>query len=95
LGYFKPDYDFTRHTEDPLYKTEFFIDPTTGQVVTHSDVDNYFKKISVPPVPSYFKPLSNKRIIQILLEEFSKCFDNEKNAYKKNELLALANLIVE
>ncbi|RYF88795.1 MAG: hypothetical protein EOO00_10745, partial [Chitinophagaceae bacterium] len=25
LGYFKPDYDFTRHTEDPLYKTEFFI----------------------------------------------------------------------
>lgn len=95
LGYFKPDYDFTRHTEDPLYKTEFFIDPTTGQVFTHADVDSYFKKINVPQVASYFKPLSNKRIIQTLLEELSKCFDDEKNAYKKQELLALANLIVE
>src|SRR5688572_18737198 len=95
LGYFKPDYDFTRHTEDPLYKTEFFIDPTTGQVFTHADVDSYFKKINVPQVASYFKPLSNKRIIQTLLEEFSKCFDDEKNAYKKHELITLAGLIVE
>lgn len=95
LGYFKPEYDFTRHTEDPLYKTEFFIDPTSGQVFTHADVDNYFKKINVPPVPSYFQPLSNKRIIQLLLEEFSKCFDDEKNAYKKQELLTLSSLITE
>ena len=95
LGYFKPDYDFTRHTENPLYKTEFFIDPTSGQVFTHADVDSYFKKINVPPVPSYFKPLTNKRIIQTLLEEFSKCFDDEKSAYKKQELLALSRLIVE
>jgi regulator of sirC expression with transglutaminase-like and TPR domain len=95
LGYFKPDYDFTRHTENPLYKTEFFIDPRNGQVFTHSDVDSYFKKISVPPVPSYFKPLSNKRIIQTLLEELSKCYDDEKNAYKKTELMTLAGLIVE
>jgi regulator of sirC expression with transglutaminase-like and TPR domain len=95
LGYFKPDYDFTRHTENPLYKTEFFIDPTSGQVFTHADVDSYFKKINVPQVASYFKPLSNKRIIQTLLEEFSKCFDDEKNKYKKHELIALAGLIIE
>jgi regulator of sirC expression with transglutaminase-like and TPR domain len=95
LGYFKPDYDFTRHTENPLYKTEFFIDPTSGQVFTHADVDSYFKKINVPQVASYFKPLSNKRIIQTLLEEFSKCFDDEKNVYKRHELMALANLIIE
>jgi len=95
LGYFKPDYDFTRHTENPLYKTEFFIDPTSGQVFTHSDVDSYFKKISVPPVASYFKPLSNKRIIQTLLEEFSKCFEDEKSLYKKNELLALSAMITD
>jgi len=95
LGYFKPEYDFTRHTEDPLYKTEFFIDPTSGQVFTHSDVDSYFKKINVTPAPSYFQPLSNKRIIQLLLEEFSKCFDDEKNNYKKQELLALSALITD
>jgi hypothetical protein len=62
-------------------------------VFTHKDVDSYFKRISVPPVPSYFKPLSNKKVIQQLLEETSKCFDNEKDAYKKDELLQLANLL--
>lgn len=95
LGYFKPEYDFTRHTEDPLYKAEFFIDPMSGQVFTHKDVDNYFKRINVPPVASYFKPLSTKRIIQHLMEEFSKCFDDDKNRYKQQELLQLAALITE
>jgi len=95
LGYFKSDYDFTRHTENPLYKTEFFIDPLSGQVFTHKDVENYFKRVNVPPVASYFKPLSNKRIIQHLLEEFSKCFDDDKSRYKQKELLALAELISE
>lgn len=95
LGYFKSDYDFTRHVEDPLYKTEFFIDPISGQVFTHKDVETYFKRINVPPVPSYFKPLSNKRIIQTLLEEFSKCFDDDKNRYKQRELMALAEIITE
>ena len=95
LGYFKSDYDFTRHVEDPLYKTEFFIDPISGQVFTHKDVETYFKRINVPPVPSYFKPLSNRRIIQTLLEEFSKCFDDERNRYKQKELIALAELITD
>ena len=93
LGYFKTDYDFSRQGENPLYKTEFFIDPMSGQVFTHKDVENYFKRINVPPAASYFKQLSNKRVIQFLLEEFSKCFTDEKNSYKQKELLALAELI--
>jgi regulator of sirC expression with transglutaminase-like and TPR domain len=95
LGYFKSDYDFTRHTENPMYKTEFFIDPLSGQVFTHKDVENYFKRINVPPVASYFKPMSNKRVIQTLLEELSKCFEDEKSKYKQAELLALAEIITE
>src|SRR5688572_27831750 len=95
LGYFKSDYDFSRHTENPMYKTEFFIDPLSGQVFTHKDVENYFKRINVPPVASYFKPLSNKRVIQTLLEEFAKCFDDEKSKYKQVELLALAEILAE
>lgn len=95
LGYFKSDYDFTRHTENPMYKTEFFIDPLSGQVFTHKDVENYFKRINVPPVASYFKPMSNKRVIQTLLEEFAKCFEDEKSKYKQAELLALAEIITE
>lgn len=93
LSYFRTDYDFTRHTENFMYRSEFFIDPISGQVFTHKDVETYFRRINVPPVTSYFKPLSNKRIIQVLLEEFSKCFGEEKDQYKKNELLALASIL--
>jgi len=95
LGYFKADYDFTKHSENPIYKTEFFIDPMSGHVFTHKDVENYFKRINVPPNASYFNPLSNKRIIQTLLEELSKCYDNDKDRYKQKELLSLAELITE
>lgn len=93
LSYFKPDYDFTRHTEDQLYRSEFFIDPISGQVFTHQDIETYFSRINVPPLPAYFRPIDNKRIIQLLLEEFSKCFMKEKDQYKKDELLALASLL--
>ena len=95
LSYFRSDYDFSRHTENFMYKSEFFIDPISGQVFTHKDVETYFKRINVPPVTSYFKPISNKRIIQLLLEEFSNCFTEEKDQYKRVELLALANLLDE
>ena len=93
LSYFKSDYDFSRHQEGFMYKSEFFIDPISGQVFTHKDIETYFKRINVPPVASYFKPLSNKRIIQLLLEEFSKCFNLDHHKYKKQELMALASLL--
>jgi hypothetical protein len=80
-------------TTAQLDKIEFFIDPTSGMVFTHKDIENYFNRISVPIVDSYFKPLSNKKVIQHLLEEASKCFDNEKELYKKEEMLNLANLL--
>lgn len=92
LAYFKPGYS-NEATDDYRSKIEFFIDPSNGMVFTHKDIDSYFKRISVPPVPSYFKPLSNKKVIQYLLEEISKCFDNEKDGYKREELLRLVNLL--
>ncbi len=95
LGYFKAEYNLERLTENPLYKTEFFIDPLSGHVFTHKDVENYFKRINVPAISSYFKPISNKRIIQILLEEFGKCFSSEKQRYKQEEIKQLIELITE
>lgn len=92
LAYFKPGYS-DESLPNPINKIEFFIDPTSGQVFTHQDIDNYFKRISVPPIGTYFKPQKNKKIIQQLLEEFSKCFDTEKDMVKKNELLILAHLL--
>lgn len=92
LAYFKPGYT-ADDTEQHVNKIEFYIDPTSGQVFTHKDLESYFKRISVPPTYSYFKPLSNKRIIQYLLEEMAKCFDNEKQFYKQDELIKLAALL--
>jgi regulator of sirC expression with transglutaminase-like and TPR domain len=92
LAYFKPGYS-NESNDDYQSKIEFFIDPSSGMVFTHKDVENYFKRISVPPVPSYFKPLSNTRVVQQLLEEASKCFDNEKEGYKRDELKQLAILL--
>jgi regulator of sirC expression with transglutaminase-like and TPR domain len=93
LAYIKPDYDDSAGKVGLQQRIEFFIDPMSGQVFSHKDVESYFKRIAVPPIASYFKSLSHNRIIQSTLEEFSKCFDNEKNIYKQKELLELAKLL--
>ncbi len=92
IAYFKPGYE-SEETTQHFTKAEFFIDPTTGQVFSHKDMEAYFKRIAVPPVPGYFKPLSNKKVIQKLLEEMANCFTDENVDYKKNELLELVNLL--
>jgi len=93
LAYIKPTYDENPERLSAQQRIEFFIDPMSGQVFSHKDVDSYFKRVSVPPVASYFKPLSHNRIIQTTLEEFSKCFDDERNAYKQKELIELSKLL--
>ncbi len=93
LGYFDIDYNFPNPTRQKSDKINFYVDPLNGQIYSHKDVENYFKRISVPPTPSYFKQLGNKRIIQHLLEEYSKCFTDAANLYKKNDLVFLAKLL--
>ncbi len=92
LAYFRSDYSLDPK-QSPQEQIEFYIDPLSGQVFTHKDVENYFKRISVPPVPTYFKAVDHRRIIQTLLEEFSKCFDTPKDDYKKRELILLSEIV--
>jgi regulator of sirC expression with transglutaminase-like and TPR domain len=92
LAYCKPGYS-DETLADPARKIEFFIDPSSGQVFTHQDVDNYFKRIAMPPVDSYFRPQKNKKVIKQLLQEFSKCFSNEKDQHKQQELIDLSHLL--
>ncbi len=93
LGYFDSQYEFKDSVGHSSQKIIFYIDPLNGQIYSHKDVEGYFKRISVPPTTSYFKQRDNKRIIQFLLEELSKCFDDDRNRYKMNELLTLAKLL--
>lgn len=92
IAYLKPGYS-EENLQNPVQKIEFYIDPTSGQVFTQQDVEAYFKRISVPPVGSYFRPLKNKQVIQMLLEEFGKCFDTDKEKYKQAELAELAKML--
>lgn len=95
LAFFNDDYDAASYSGNPQKKIHFYVDATTGQPFTHKDVENYFKRINVPPVPSYFKPLNAVRVIQVLLEELARCFDEPAKEYKRNELLKLSDLLSE
>ncbi|MBL0334466.1 MAG: transglutaminase family protein [Chitinophagaceae bacterium] len=92
LAYFKPGYS-EEHLPNPVHKIEFFIDPSSGQVFTHQDVESYFKRIGVPPLGESFKARSNKQVIRQLLEEFSKCFTTDKDLHKQQELADLIALL--
>jgi regulator of sirC expression with transglutaminase-like and TPR domain len=95
LAYFDSYVDFAEPIAPEDHRILFFIDPIQGQIYTQQDVDTYLKRVSVPAVPSYFKPQSNKRIIQFLLEELSKCFQDDKEAYKQDELINLSSILEE
>lgn len=92
LAHFHDNYDQLTD-KDAKSKIHFYIDALSGQIFTHKDMEAYFKRISVPITPFYFKPLSHKRIIQIQLEELAKCFRNNKYSYKFDELMYLSSLL--
>lgn len=92
LAYMKPGYS-DETIDDPREKIEFFIDPSSGQVFTHHDVETYFNRIAAPLSASYFRPQSNKKIVRRLLEELGKCFTDDKNLFKQSELQQLAELV--
>ncbi len=95
LGYMDTSYQLLNPSAHNSEKIKFYIDPLNGQVYSHKDVENYFKRIAVPPTTSYFREMSNKAVIQFLLEELAKCFDDNLNRYKMEELLLIAKLISE
>ena len=93
LGFYDDQYELLNPAGHPSEKIKFYIDTLSGQLYSHKDVESYFKRLSVPPTPHFFRPMNNKKIIQFLLEEMSKCFDNTHNQYKMDELLSLANIL--
>jgi regulator of sirC expression with transglutaminase-like and TPR domain len=95
IGYFDVQYNFPGEIEKDYTKINFYVDPLNGQVYSNKDVENYFKRISVHPSASYFKPLTNIQIIKNLMEEYAQCFNEKKHLYKKDDLLKLAALLEE
>ena len=95
LGFIDLNYDALNPKGHASQKVKFYIDGLSGQMYSHKDIEGYFKRMNVPPVNSYFKPLTNVQVIKFLLEEYAKCFDNDRDRYKLNELISLANILGE
>lgn len=95
LAYFDDHFETMNPAGHPSQKILFYIDPFSGQMYTHKDIEQYFKRLSVPPTSSFFRPMSNTKVIQFLIEELSKCFDNDNNRYKMEELSLLAQKITD
>lgn len=92
IAYFGPGYS-DEQLLDPFSKIEFFIDPSSGQVFTHQDVESYFSRIATQPDEAYFKPQKNKQVIQQLLLEFGKCFTTDADIHKQKELTDIIQLL--
>lgn len=93
LAHFENQYELDGVTPKIINRVLFYIDPLNGQIYSQKDVDGYFQRMNIPPAPAYFRAQSTNRVIQQLLEELSKCFDNELNQYKRDELTTLAQFI--
>ena len=93
LGFFDHYFEFLP-TDEPEYPApQFFIDPLQGQIYTDKDVETYLKRIQLESDPRFFRPLDNRRIIRLLLEELSKCYENDKTPHRFEELQSLADIL--
>ena len=86
LAYFKRGYSSDLPLDQYISQVEFFVDPTSGQVFVQKDIDAYFKRLGVAQEPQFFKPLTNRQILQNVLAELIKCNEEPQQAYKQDEL---------
>lgn len=92
LGWFSEPPTYFDDKSDPQ-KISFYINPISGELYSQQDIDNYLSKLQIAPSVEYFQPLTPKAVLRYLLIELSKCFDDDKNGYKRDELLAMANML--
>jgi regulator of sirC expression with transglutaminase-like and TPR domain len=93
LAWFSQQSLFDNNFSDPNANIKFYIDPNSGAAFSQKDIELYLKRINLPVTAGFFKPMSNRRIIQLLLEQLANCFDDIKYQYKKDELMELAALL--
>lgn len=93
IAFYESDFDPLTFIGNPQEKIHFYVDGLNGHAYSHLDIQNYFKRSNLTSSTSYFKPLSHKKIIQVLAKEVAKCYNLPFNKYKQNELLLLSNLL--
>ena len=79
------DDDLHGHIGDIL----FFIEPSTGQIYTHLDVENYLKKINHHIRVSSIKPQSTKDFVISWLMELASFYKKNNQVHKASDLIEL------
>jgi regulator of sirC expression with transglutaminase-like and TPR domain len=93
IAFYTLDWDPDAIVPNPQEFIQFYIEGTTGNAFSQKDLDQYFQRSNIEPKNTFYKPLSNQRIIKKLLQEFSKCFSSPTLQYKQKDLNDLANLL--
>lgn len=93
VAFYTADYDPTETYPNPQEFIQFYTEGTSGHAFSQKELDQYFVRTNIEPKNSYYKPLSNLKIIKKLILEFSKCFQSPPLQYKEKDLIDLANLL--
>lgn len=92
LCYISEDDPFEPSTANEIL---FFLDPLTGQVYTHRDIENYLKKIDYVPYPISSRSDSGQKFIQNWLLEVAKCEKEAGHINKASALKRIAESLLE
>jgi regulator of sirC expression with transglutaminase-like and TPR domain len=93
IAFYASDWDPEELVTNPQEFIQFYVEGTTGNAFSQKDLDQYMIRSNIEPKNSYYKPLSNIKIIKKHLLEFAKCFNSPTLQYKQKDLTDLANLL--
>lgn len=89
LGYVNNLYNFGVDEDDAKAKTQFFIEPTEGTILSRQDVDSFIKKYEVEVDENSFKPLKNEEFVQYFTNALSQAYRNEGLIDKADDISSI------
>lgn len=93
IAFYASDWDPEEIVTNPQEFIQFYVEGTTGNAFSQKDLDQYMIRSNIEPKNSYYKALSNVKIIKKHLLEFAKCFNSPTLQYKQKDLSDLADLL--
>jgi len=93
LGYFDTIFDFSDLTKLPEHKTQFFIEPTEGTILSQQDVAAFIKKYEIDVTEESFKPIKNRDFLYYYLQSLRRAYETEQNEDKAADIQRLMDHI--
>ena len=94
FAYIDTLHSFFSLESEGINQVKFYIDPISGMIYTHKDVETYLKKINVKGTELFYAPILSKRIIYKMLEELALCYRYKRDEEKADEIQLLMQLMV-